>query len=193
MIVIAPPTGQCENEEWPIGPKILSHDQRPDLSRCHLIIKSVPLSKSSQSALSLKAASQSLSLLNWYIFSLSLSLKAISLSLFPPPPPHKKVSPWNRQQARHPFEISRHKEFPAFLVYWLFFRLSWSGIQENPQKKPWDLGFWSNSHLTCEMSSLTWCVRLARVQPMQRILTSAAAWQSFSLATISHCDLFLSA
>ena len=31
-------------------------------------------------------------------------------------PLQKKVSPWNRQQARHPFEISRHEEFPAFLV-----------------------------------------------------------------------------
>ena len=66
VIVIAPPTGQCENEEWPIGPKILSHDQRPDLNRCHPIIKSVPLSKSSQPV--------SLSL------SLSLSLSG-SLSL----------------------------------------------------------------------------------------------------------------
>ena len=119
VIVIAPPTGQCENEEWPIGPKILSHDQRPDLNRCHLIIKSVPLSKSSQSALSLKAASQSLSLLNWYIFSL-LSLKAIRLVSLPPP--QKKVSPWNRQHARHPFENSRHEEFLAFLVYFFWFK-----------------------------------------------------------------------
>ena len=94
VIVIAPPTGQCENEEWPIGPKILSHYQRPDLNRCHIIIKSVPLSKSSQSALSLKAASHSLSLFPTLIMSL-----------------------WNRQQARHPFEITRHKEFPAFLVF----------------------------------------------------------------------------
>ena len=98
MIVIAPPTGQCENEEWPIGPKILSHDQRPDLNRCHLIIKSVPLSKSSQSALSLKAASQSLSLLNWYIFSLSLLKQSPCLS----PPPQKKSLPLEPAASKAP-------------------------------------------------------------------------------------------
>ena len=87
MIVIAPPTGQCENEEWPIGPKIRSHDQRPNLNRCHLIIKSVPLSKSSQSALSLKAASQSLFLFKWYIFSLSLLKQSACLSS----PPKKSL------------------------------------------------------------------------------------------------------